>query len=523
MQVWSKAIVPGIVMLVLCTFALLAISQLDTASKNIELLQVFNLDEGAGTWQLLQNVNNRDFDPRGFFNYGYFYINSTHLLVKAFGFLGVDTSDEQLIAVCLRAISFMSWMLSGLFIFLTCRRLNLSLSLSVLCGAAILLSPGVFTYAQMVHPDLLQMCLCCWAVYYLSKPGIKPLEISSSGLILGLAFGTKYSGIFLLSIPAFILLFQFLAKEIKLKQLLAYGMLCLVFFLFAWIASNPYVISDWSLFVEDFQYESQHVARGHWRAESNNPLLWLSIFWDQLGPILILGILSALGFFVWREKLGLNSNHRYVQILLIAFILGLAYLMIQVNMRRPRYLFHLLPLLMISGFYGLQLIKERVKKPLIISLVLLIALAFPIVSSSKIYSELSQKMEHPYVKAGEWMAKEYEAGIKILSDYYSYVPKEHFTNAYHTFGITQSEIEGHRPALIVLNKSISGMRSWKLPNTEFSELKIEATDRDGSEELNAFHLKLFSPNSTWKVVYEELNIVILEKELKNIEPNSELP
>ena len=94
-----------------------AINTLDSGAEDIEMLQTFNLDEGSGTWQLLQNVQNKDFDPRGFYYYGYSYFSLTHLMVKALGIVGFETTNEGFLAVCLRFVSLFSWFLCFLLSF----------------------------------------------------------------------------------------------------------------------------------------------------------------------------------------------------------------------------------------------------------------------------------------------------------------------------------------------------------------------------------------------------------------------
>lgn len=500
-------------------FAVLALINLDTASKDIELIQVFNLDEGAGTWQLKQNVLARDFDPRGFFNYGYLYINASHLVVKFLGGIGVDTSDEQVLAVTLRSMSLFAWLMSGLFILLSACKLKLNSFYAILASASVLLLPKVFEYAQFVHPDLLQLMFCSLAIYVMSRTKSNAANVILASVILGFAFGTKYSGIFLLPIPFLFLLLMYRKRAINSMELLGYGALCLSLFVGAWIATNPYVISDWQAFIEDFKYESEHVSRGHWRAESNNPLLWFQVIYSQFGVALSVIAPIAILLFIFRSRKSINRSKLLIWIMLITLGVALLYLMIQVNMRRPRYLFHLLPLISIPVFYVIQKLEKKLKSGLLVVLLSPLLLIQPATKSYAVYERYSNKMDHEYVKAGIWMKSNYPGHIKILSDYYSYLPTDHFNNSYHTFGITQEEINGHQPEVIILNKSISGMRSWKADGSSFRDLNIEMTDRDGAIELNQFHQKLFASGSGWKIVYEELNIVILEKDLNAPEPS----
>ncbi len=494
---------------------------LGSATNSIEMLQAFNLDEGAGTWQLVQNIQNRDFDPRGFYNYGYLYINLTHWLVKPIGWMGIDTSGEQLPAVMLRLVSTLSWAGSGWLLYALLRSFGTRVWLAL--GAVMLMlgSYKIHYYATMVHPDLLQMILVVAALYFSRKALFNPRWILATGLTLGLAFGTKYSGAFLLPIP-FLLIFYLLWNK-GLLRILAYVLGVSALFLMGWLLTNHYVIGDWDLFLEDLQYESEHVGRGHWRAESGNPLGWFWVFMNQfhwtanflsglvVGTALMLVIRERKNG--WTTWFTANKDRVWIAILLFTFLLGMGYLMLEVNMRRPRYMFHLLPIAVVFSIYFIQRYEsmaDRGRRWVIWAIMVIVPTATLLISLTRASSYLD-RMQHPHITTGMWIRENYPADLKILSDYYSYLPPDYFTNSYHTFGVTKEEIEGHQPGLVVINKQLSGARSWKAGGTAFSEGRFEVSDFDGAAELGDFHRWLFSEESGWEVVYELEEIVVLEK------------
>lgn len=491
-----------------------AISTLNAGAEDIEMLQTFNLDEGSGTWQLLQNVQNEDFDPRGFYYYGYSYFSLTHLMVKAIGFVGFDTSKEGFLAVFLRFVSLFSWFLCFLLSFGIGKNLKWSNGMSILAAAAICFMPKFYEYAQFVHPDTLQQAFALAGIYALTRwSSLKGILLSA--LFLGLAFGTKYSGIFLLPLAYLALFFWFREGKIS-RQKMLYGIfgILAVFFL-AWFIFNPTFFSNLDAVQADLNEQMSFVRRGNHQTESPNPLLWFSVIQTQtsyiLSSLLIAGLLLA--FFHWKSK-GFLQKDLLPWLMLVVFVIGMIYLMMAFQMRRPRYMFHLFPLLIFASFHFLE-IKQATLQAFprrLTFLYAMIGLIFMALTAMRGMEHRQNPEANSRIQAGLWLAKEYPSDVRIISDYYSYIPKEKFPNSWHVFGMLPQDVVNFDPDILVINKKLSGARSWKKEGSRFSDLDFEISGKDQAQEYAAFHRWLYSDDCPFKPIYEVNDILILEKE-----------
>jgi hypothetical protein len=490
-----------------------AILNLGKGAESIEMLQTFNLDEGSGTWQLKQNVENRDFDPRGFYYYGYTYYTITHLFVKFTGWLGYATYDEGFLALSLRLVSFLCWLACGMLAFGIGRNLKWGSAMSAVLAAALCFLPKFYVYGQFVHPDTMQQLFCLAGLYGISR-WLDWRGVLISAVCFGLAFGTKYSGIFLFPLSFLAIVYYWRTQQFELKHALVYGGLSLLLFFLAWYAFNPTFFSNLDLVRDDLNEQMGFVKRGNHQLESANPLLWIAVLHSQTSWILsslLVGGLVLAGM-AWKKSKTQKSDVMAWLILLV-FVLGLTYLMVSVQMRRPRYMFHLIPLLLVPSFHFLEKSRQN-WNPILSRLTLLyalIGLVFLGLGSMRSMNERSRPMENPRIQAGLWLEKNYGPENRIISDYYSYVPERSFPNSWHVFGMLREDVVNFDPSILIINKKLSGPRSWKREGTKFSDLDFVQGEKDQAREYLEFHNWLFSSASPFEVVYEVNDIVILEK------------
>ncbi len=491
-----------------------AVSTLDAGTKDIEMLQTFNLDEGSGTWQLLQNVQNRDFNPRGFYYYGYSYFTATHLMVKAIGFFGIDTSDEGFLAVCLRFASLLSWLLCFLLAFGIGRNLKWSTTTSLLAASVVCFLPKFYVYGQFVHPDALQQAFSLAALYALSL-WYNLRGVLLSALFLGFAFGTKYSGIFLLPLSFLALFFWFRAGKIGAQKMFLGLFGILAIFFVAWFIFNPTFFANLDAVQADLSEQMTFVKRGNHQIESANPFMWFLVIQSQtsfvISSLLIAGL--VLAFYHWRSK-GFAENDLLPWLMFAVFVGGWVYLMISFQMRRPRYIFHLFPLLTFASFHFLEIKLKCMQAfprrlTLFYALIGLTFLAFTGMNEMKFRENIAS---NPRLKAGLWLAQKYPPESRIISDYYSYVPKENFPNAWHVFGMLEQDVINFDPDILIINKVLSGGRSWKRDGTRFSDLDFIVSEKDDAQEYAKFHRWLHSAECPFQAVYEVNDILILAKD-----------
>lgn len=303
---------------------------------------------------------------------------------------------------------------------------------------------------------------------------------------------------------------------------MAVVLIAMLIFLSAWLLTNPYVLSNFDEFQKDFSFERGHVSRGHGKAEETNPFLWLVLLMEELGflyNIVLAGIgMVMVSLLIINRKYGfqkLINESVNINILTLILYAGVAfiYLMLTVNMRRPRYFFHILPFIIIIGIYGCQKLGSLFSKKWVthaIAAVLLVLVSFQTMNVIRQVSTATTKYDHEYIKAGEFLDESENIDVKILADSYSYVPPK-FKSVRFIWGIDEEKIKKYEPDIIVLNVQVTGKRAWKKSDSLFKDLVFRKGSLDNWEKSYRCLMKLFSPGSDWVNIYETDNMVILKK------------
>jgi 4-amino-4-deoxy-L-arabinose transferase-like glycosyltransferase len=170
-----------------------------SASANARLVAAFNTDEQAQLMLLKEAIEHRT--PRlGYYQYGYTYLNLglfPLLLLSAFR----DITEQQII-VWLRMIPALFALATVVVTFLIARRYFGRLAAWL---SALLLSVTVLHFLRMSvmsHPDTAQLFFLTLGMYFcgrLAEDGRSQWLMAASAAA-GLAFGSKYSGLFLLPV-----------------------------------------------------------------------------------------------------------------------------------------------------------------------------------------------------------------------------------------------------------------------------------------------------------------------------------
>lgn len=507
---------------------LLLTGNLVTLSYGIEslnLIRVFSGDEASAVNRVLRNLEHNDLNPRGFYNYGYVYHTAGFYLLKTLGHFGFKV-DAMLVTLVFRFLSLFFYALAGFFLYkIFTRCLGGEKVLGLISALVLLSTPKLSYWSTLTHPDSLQMLLVILAVYIVfSKHNTLHLFLGSAAA--GLAFGTKYSGAFILPFLFFPYLFGFSNTSPKNMKAwmkpMAVVLIAMLIFLSAWLLTNPYVLSNFDEFQKDFSFERGHVSRGHGKAEETNPFLWLVLLMEELGflyNIVLAGIgMVMVSLLIINRKYGfqkLINESVNINILTLILYAGVAfiYLMLTVNMRRPRYFFHILPFIIIIGIYGCQKLGSLFSKKWVthaIAAVLLVLVSFQTMNVIRQVSTATTKYDHEYIKAGEFLDESENIDVKILADSYSYVPPK-FKSVRFIWGIDEEKIKKYEPDIIVLNVQVTGKRAWKKSDSLFKDLVFRKGSLDNWEKSYRCLMKLFSPGSDWVNIYETDNMVILKK------------
>ncbi len=180
-----------------CLWAATLTPLLSVAAANDRLVQAFSTDEALQTNLIARALQEHAWGFQ-FGAYGHFYLNLALLPLKAFWPVTTRT-----IVVTMRALSLAAAVGLLLFAFGWARRVYGSI-VGWLALLLIALNPTVYTWTVVVHPDMLQ-ALCLLVALFSTVAAVErptTARIAAASVCAGLAFATKYSGMFVLPLIA---------------------------------------------------------------------------------------------------------------------------------------------------------------------------------------------------------------------------------------------------------------------------------------------------------------------------------
>lgn len=519
--------------LVLLVFS--GLRMLGVATDDPIMVQAFSSDENRAVILLRQNLENGDLNPRGFYNYGYVYHTVCYALVRLFEAAGYDADSTRTIVFVTRGVSLLS-LIGVLVLFVhTLRRAVPPLHLRLGFAALLAANWAVYRWSHRTHPDLLQMLLGLSSLAVLVPRVTIPRVLASVGLA-GLAFGTKAGGIYFTVIGGA----AFVAERLRgrplsewagqAKLIAGVGAAALLIFAGAWLASNPTIPTHWKQFERDFDSEREHIARGHKRDMDTSVADWGALLVRSFSPagtvVLVAGL---MGFVLWRGRDASEESslpHPALTFGVAAFfVLTAGHIALGVDFKAYRYL---LPVVLGMTWLaavgsGVALARWPGLPPLALSLVLALPAANLAWKSFRSDSGNSRgfahRYENPRLEAGRWLAASYPPETRVLLERYSYAPPDAFDEIRIVTQIRAKDLEPSWADVIVLNARKSGRWSWRRPGTRFEDLDFVRGERDGAEDVEAFHRSLFAAGSGWRVVYDggaEVepadDVVILERD-----------
>lgn len=517
-------------------FVVITISTLIVLTYGLEslnLMQVFDSDEHRIVSMVLHHLQVGNLNPDGYFNYGHLYESIGFAGLKFFSHFDWNV-DIRLIGTWLRLLSLGFGALTCLMTYRLALTLGLARPLAVLSVLLLFTMPDFVFYLRTIHPDTLQTFLMVASmVVATSRHTFRAALLSA--MLAGLAFGTKYSGVFILP---FCLLPHALAywtgtegkSGEKLLNLVKKAILVGVAFFALYAITNPYAVRHYRAAIGAIQFEQNHVATGHGKVEPTNPLLWfspMSYEFSALGLVLLglgflfcgLTVASPLRRKSLRAVVS-DYDSRNVLSLFIYAAFSIAYLLVSVRMREPRYTFHIVPFAMILSVRGLRSLLSGVERRLALPPAVALVGLGALFCTHQTYRAVermvyaNRKPVSARVVAGGFLEDRYPAKTKILADYYTYIPAK-FTAVEIEWGITQEQIDKFAPDVIIFNRSMSGRWLWKEGGTKFADMKWAHDKSYGKvpDEKDAFFRSLLADGS-WTVVYDTEDELVLERSAK---------
>ena len=229
-------------------------------------------------------------------------------------------------------------------------------------------------------------------------------------------------------------------------------------------AVSPYSLRRMG-FLRGMVSELRHTTFGHWVRVRSSGLTWLRILASPDGvDVVVLGLaLISLLVTVWGlYRLRWRGLLRPEAVLWTAAAMYIAYLVLRVRYRPPRYLITVVPVLVILATHPLALAARWARERLtsgrsalaVAALVAAVAAAVVPRSATRVLAYRNAQRVRieasPAIRAGRWLARQYPASARVLTDRLTYVPAS-FGTVHSSWGWTLEKIRAFDPDLIIVH------------------------------------------------------------------------
>ncbi|HTV67604.1 MAG TPA: hypothetical protein VMF90_03610, partial [Rhizobiaceae bacterium] len=295
------------------------------------------------------------------------------------------------------------------------------------------------------------------------------------------------------------------------------GLALIGIFLAVFALTNPYAVADYHSFFAGFIAQIKYSSTGHGLVESANPLLWRRTIVNEFGVIgmiyLLGGLLLSLGFVLfglwrdgWRAICG-KAETRNELILLGYLLLTSAHLAISIHEREARFLYHVVPfMIVLNASVLLKVIGPSTgslrswRSAALASLLMIFCLG-QIGADFTMQGTATEKPASEHIRFGNAIAQQFPPDTKILADSYTYLPPR-MNNVTYTNIVTEDLIQRLDPDLIIINRGATGAYVWKAAGSRLADRKFVRDDRFAAtpEVMTLFEKVLFGPG--WSLLRE---------------------
>ncbi len=275
-------------------------------TDDFRMVAVFSMDE-VDIVTYVCNLVSTDFQTEPSFKYGgaFYYVPAGVL----YGWSFFAPVTEQVIVIGVRLFCTLAGL--GCLWVTYCLGREVFSPQAGFIGACLLgLSPEFLRWSVESHPDLPQvfflLCGLFWICRYMNH--VQPVWLALAGAGAGLAFGTKYAGIFMVPVLVFAVFGRgdegsWQARFVDSKRWLHVGIIGGSFAL-AFALTNPFAIMDVSGFVKSLKAEGEIMRFGHRVREMSGAWdwLWMLVRYGPLHYVVLLGVsVWSLRGVNWRK------------------------------------------------------------------------------------------------------------------------------------------------------------------------------------------------------------------------------
>ena len=430
------------------------------ASDDIRMVNVFSIDETdivVHVWNLYVTEG----QTRPSYKYGGVFYYVPTLVLYVWSVFGNVT--EQLAIILVRLYCVLSG-LGCLWLTYVIGREVFDRWVGIIATLLLMVGTTFLRWSVESHPDLPQLFFLLGSLLFACRCA-REFQTRSwvlAALFAGLAFGTKYGGVFLLPILVLAVFAPskagtFLSTLAQKKRWLAVGGIPLVFAL-AFVVTNSMAVINPIPVINTLAAEKQIMGFGHRLAATSDPWMWLTLLLGFVGTIhclVLVGVTSWL--VVTRQWQGIRSDR---VVLVIWIVLFLGYLMVESQLKRPRHLLPIVPgvLLFVSAAYGViwTRLKERwvgLNRWYFLFFIVVMSWGHLQASAFLFVDRYGREVGREEIVVGRWLADTFPKETTVMFDVYAYVPKK-FGNVYRTIGMSYVEVNHFEPELLVVRDAV---------------------------------------------------------------------
>ncbi|MBI5214963.1 MAG: glycosyltransferase family 39 protein [Ignavibacteriae bacterium] len=309
-----------------------------------------------------------DFNPH-FFNYPAltFYLNFAvqaihywvgHLLGFYSSLQDFGVTQDPLI-ISSRLLTVVFEVATIIAVFLLAQELS-NKKTALIASALLAFNPLHIQQAHLIQVDSPLAFFCTLSLYFIVRSYRQPSNRNYllSGITIGLAAASKYTGAFL--IPVFLVshLLRFSSFKLALNHLQERKLLVgLIASAFTFFLLNPYIILSFNEFLADFSFEQYHVSYGHLgllTTESTIGYYLFDVFGNQLSWLVYAFVFVGAWYCIKQKE-----KRNYI---LLSFPVIFLIVLSSWQMRAERYILPAFPTLLVIASIGIFFLFDLIIK-----------------------------------------------------------------------------------------------------------------------------------------------------------------
>lgn len=357
------------------------------------------------------------FDPE-YFLHPSMLLYSTYLMGAIVRFFNPTGDFREMTCLAGRFVSCLGGTASIYLTYYIARRLFTPM-VGIISASFLAFSPLHITCSRYLKEDALLVFFFLACVAFLIK-SVQENEIKYyfiSSIMAGFACATKYTGILSVIVVCSAPWLRS-ASFFPDKRFLKWMFVVLLFIPLTFIAITPYSIINSQKFLEDFESERVHAAKGHTVVITASSEYWTYHFRESILPnfkyLFTALTLLGFGFLVKRKRI----EDLYLITLILLFYIPIEYVKSKPAPQPERYILPCIPFLAIAGAEFIRILSLSKYRCLSI-LLFVLALFFPLKASINYAKEITPDTRE---LMASWIEKNIPKGSTICIDWKRYGP-----------------------------------------------------------------------------------------------------